>query len=86
MLDVPSEIAELQDAGDRVQKQVLRLDVAVTDADCVDVGQATEQLVHVQLDLQHRHGLLDPGIVSSSTVNGLGDILEHEVQENLILL
>lgn len=64
----------------------MRLDVTVTDADCVDVGQASEQLVYVQLDLQHGHRLLDPGIVSRSTVDGLGDILEHEVEENFILL
>lgn len=86
MLNVPSEIAKLQDTGDRVQEQVLRLDVAMTNADCVDIGQASEQLVHVQLDLQHGHRLLDPGVVSRCTVDSLGDILKHEVKENFILL
>lgn len=45
----PAEVAELEHGGLGVQQQVLGLDVPVADPKRVDVGQAPEQLVHVQL-------------------------------------
>jgi hypothetical protein len=46
----------------------------------------TAHLVHVQLDLQHRHRLLQFRVVSRSAVYGLGDKFEHQVEVNFVLL
>ena len=43
-------------------------------------------LVHVQLDLQHRHGLLELRVVSRRAVHGLGHEFEHQVEVDLVLL
>ena len=54
----PAEVTELQHGCLGVQQQVLGLDVTVTDPEGVDVGQAAEELVHVQLHTRthtHRH-------------------------------
>lgn len=83
---VPSKITKLQNSGDGVQKQVLRLDVTMADAQGMNIGQASEQLVHVELDLEHRHSLLDLGVVARGTIHGFGDVLKHQVEENLFLL
>ena len=45
-----SKIAQLQHSRLGVKQQVLWLDVPVADAQRVDVGQASKQLVHVELD------------------------------------
>ncbi|KAI3487957.1 hypothetical protein L1887_48040 [Cichorium endivia] len=58
-----AKVAELEDAGRGVEQQVLRLDVAVADADGVDLG-----------------------VVARGTVDGLWDVLEDEVEEDLVLL
>lgn len=57
----PAEVAELEHSGLGVQQQVLGLDVPVADPKRVDVGQAPEQLVHVQLQPNthtHKHRLV----------------------------
>lgn len=56
---LPSEIAQLQNSSNGVQKKILWFDVAMAYAEGMDVGQTSEELVHVQLDLEHGHGLLD---------------------------
>lgn len=45
----PAKVTQLEDGTFRIHKQVLRLDVSVTHALGMDVGKATEQLVHVNL-------------------------------------
>ena len=73
------KVAQLEDAGRRVEEEVLRLDVAVADPDRVDVGEGTEELVHVELDVVHRHRLLELGVVTRRAVDGFGDVFEDEV-------
>lgn len=58
----------------------------MTDADRVDVGERTEELVHVELDVMHWHRLLELGVVTGGAVDSLGHELEHKVEVNLILL
>lgn len=53
-----SEIAQLENARGRVEKQVLRLYVSVADTLRVDVGEGAEKLVDVQLDLEDGHRAL----------------------------
>lgn len=49
-----AKVAQLEDAGARVEKEVLGLDVTVADTERVDVGEGAEELVHVQLDGKER--------------------------------
>lgn len=81
-----AKIAELEDARGRVEKEVLRLDIAVANADGVDVHERAEELVHVELDLEHWHGLLELSIVPAGTIHGLGDVFEHEIEVHFIFL
>ena len=81
-----SEITELEDAAVGVEKEVLRLDVSVTDALRVDVGQGSEKLVNVKLDLKDGHGGLHLVEKSRSSVNGLGHEFLDKVKVNLIFL
>lgn len=63
----PAEVAELEHGGLGVQQQVLGLDVPVADPKRVDVGQAPEQLVHVQLHPNtHTHTNTDWSLRSTS--------------------
>ena len=52
----------------------------------VDVGERAEKLVDVELDLKDRHDRLHLVEIARSTIDGLGNKLEHEVQVNLVLL
>ena len=52
----------------------------------MDVGQRAEQLVDVELHLQHGHRGLELVEVAGRPVNGLWDILEHQVEIHLIFL
>jgi len=58
----------------------------MADSERMDIGQTSEQLIHVQLDLEHGHCLLDLGVVARCTIDRLWDIFEHEIEENFILL
>jgi len=64
------EIAEFQNTGVLIKEEILRLDVSVTDALGVNVGQGAEELVDVELDFQHRHGCLHLVEVPRSPVDG----------------
>ena len=81
-----TKVAKLEDARRRVEEEVLRLDVAVADADGVDVHEGTEELVHIQLDLEHGHRLLELGIVPAGAIHGFWDIFEHKVEVHFIFL
>ena len=48
--------------------------------------RAATHLVHVQLDLQHGHGLLELGVVSRCAVHRFWDELEDEVEIDLVFL
>lgn len=58
----------------------------MANANRVDIGKGTEKLVHIQFDLEHRHGLFEFGVMATSAVDGLRDIFQHEVQVNFIFL
>ena len=81
-----TKVAELENTGRGVEQQVLGLDVAMADADGVDVRERAEELVHVELDLELGHGLLELDVVPRGAVDGLGDVLEDEVEVDLVLL
>lgn len=80
------EIAEFQNTGVLIKEEILRLDVSVTDALGVNVGQGAEELVDVKLNLQHRHGCLHLVEVSRRPVDGLRDVFEDKVEVHFIFL
>ena len=63
----------------RIEKQILRLNVSVANPLRVDVGEAPEQLVHVQLDEGRRDRLLALAVLPRNLVHRLWDELQHEV-------
>lgn len=81
-----AKVAEFEHTLGGIQQQILGLDVAMADADRVDVGQGAEELIHVQLDELWRHVLLELDVVTQGAVDGLRDILHHEVQVDLVFL
>lgn len=54
--------------------------------DGVNVHERTEELVHVKLDLQHRHRLLQLGIVATSAIDSFGNVFEHKVEVYFVFL
>jgi hypothetical protein len=52
----------------------------------MDVGQRSKELVDVQLDLEDRHRSLHLVEVSRSSVDGLWDVLEDEIEVDFIFL
>lgn len=81
-----TEIAEFENAGRWIEKQVLWLDISMTDADGMDVCKGAEKLIHVQLDLKLRHGLLGFDVVPAGSIDGLRHKLENEIQVDFVLL
>ena len=64
----------------------MRFNIAVADADGVDICKRTQELIHVELDLQHGHRLLELHVVTRSAVDSLWDVFENEVEVNLVFL
>lgn len=81
-----AKVAELQYASSGIKQEILRLDVAVADALRVNVRQGAEELVGVELHLNHGHGSLHFVEVARRAVDGLGDIFENQVEVHFILL
>lgn len=81
-----SEVTKLEHSSCRVEKQVLRLDIPVANADRMNVHQGAEELVHVQLDLQHGHGLLELCVVATCAVHGFGDVFQYKIEIHFIFL
>ncbi len=52
----------------------------------MDVCQGTEKLIHIQLDLQHWHSLLQLDVVPGRAVDGLRYVFEDKVKINFVLL
>ena len=69
-----------------VQEQILGLDVPMTDALRVDIGERAEELVYVELDFEDRHNGLHLVEVARCTVHSLRDELEHKIEVHLVLL
>lgn len=81
-----AKVTKLQYATVGIEKKVLRLDVAMADALRMDVGERSEELVDVELDLEYRHGRLHLVEKSRRSVDGLRHELLDEVQVHFILL
>lgn len=81
-----AEIAQLEDATVGVEQEILGLDVAMTDALRVDVGECSEELVNVELDLESRHDSLHLVEVTRSTIDRFRDEFLHEVEVDFIFL
>lgn len=62
------------------------LNVPVADTLRVNVGERAEELVDVQLDFEDGHNRLHLVEVARSTVHGLRNKLEHEIQVHLVFL
>lgn len=43
-------------------------------------------MIHVELDLEHWHWLLEFGVVATSAIYSFGDIFEHKVEVHFIFL
>mmetsp|Transcript_8210 Transcript_8210/g.26446 ORF Transcript_8210/g.26446 Transcript_8210/m.26446 type:complete len:496 (+) Transcript_8210:183-1670(+) len=80
------KVAQLEHVARRVDEQVLRLDVAVADAEGVDVGERAAKLVHVQLQVQQREDLLGLCVVARESVHSLGHKVHHKVEVRVICL
>lgn len=52
----------------------------------MNVGKRTEELIHVQFDLEHGHWLLQLRVVATSTIYSFGNVFEHEIEINFVLL
>ena len=76
---IPSKITELKNTSHWVDEKILRFNVAVANAERVDVGKGAEQLIHVKLDVDHWHLLALPHVVTSNFGYGVRDKLEHQV-------
>lgn len=69
----PAKVTEFENGGLRIQQQILGLDVPMTDPERVDVGQAPEQLIHVQLHRDthtHTHTAYDTRTASLVFITG----------------
>jgi hypothetical protein len=58
----------------------------MADTDRMDVGERTKELVHVQFDLEHGHGLLEFGIMATSAIDSFWNVFEDEIEVNFIFL
>eukprot|EP00754_Rhynchopus_humris_P013920 Rhum_TRINITY_DN14356_c14_g1::Rhum_TRINITY_DN14356_c14_g1_i1::g.84606::m.84606 len=83
-----AEVAQLQDTCGGVDKQVLGLDVAVTDVQvlAMDVVEGPAELVHEELDEDERHKLLVLGEVPGEAVHCVRHVLQDQVQVQLLRL
>ena len=63
----------------RVYKQVLRLDVAVTVTERVDVRERAETLIGIQFDEENGHRLLHLVVVFEDAVYRLRDVIHDDV-------
>lgn len=72
-----AKVTKLQNAGGGVEKEILGLDISVAYTDGMDVGKGAEELVHVELDLEHGHGLFEFGVVPAGAVDSFWDVFEH---------
>jgi hypothetical protein len=81
-----SEVNELKNSAGWIQKQVLGLDISVTDSLGVDVCEGAEELVDVELDLQHWHCRLHLVEVARCSVDGFRNVFKNKVQVDFVSL
>lgn len=58
----------------------------MADALGVDISKRAKELVGVQLDFENGHGSLHLVEKARGAIDGLGNIFEHQVEVNLVLL
>ena len=83
---LPAKITKLQNARGGIQEEILGLDVTMADAQVVSVHKGSEDLVHIQLDQDERHGLAIFGKVPGGPIDRLRNILQHQIEVHFILL
>jgi len=81
-----TKITKFQNTSCWVEQQILGFDISMANTNRVDIGKGTEKLVHIQLDLQHRHWLFEFGVMATSAVDSFRHIFQHEIQVNFIFL
>lgn len=64
----------------------MRFDVAMANTNRVDVSKRAEKLIHVELDLEHGHGLFKLRIVATGAVDSLGNVFKYKIEIHFILL
>lgn len=47
-----AKVAQLEYGRFRVKQQILRLDITMANAQRMDIGQASEQLIHIELHVE----------------------------------
>ena len=58
----------------------------MTDSLGVNIRKRTEKLVDVELDLEYGHGGLEFVEIARCSIDCFGDVLEHEVEVDFVLL
>lgn len=58
----------------------------MADADGVDIRKGTQELVHVQFDLEHGHGLFEFSVMTTSAVDSFWDVFQDEIKVHFVLL
>ena len=88
-----AKIAEFQDAEIWIEEQILWFDISMANAVRMNVTEGAEQLIHIQLDVEHWNSLLNKtiiknqasetyfsfGVISSDFVHVLGYQLENQI-------
>mmetsp|Transcript_7402 Transcript_7402/g.16726 ORF Transcript_7402/g.16726 Transcript_7402/m.16726 type:complete len:262 (-) Transcript_7402:188-973(-) len=75
-----SEVAKFEGVCAPIHQEVLRFDVAMTNANSMYVSAAASHLVGVQLNKYLRNGLLHFVVVLHHTVHCIGTVLHHDIQ------
>lgn len=69
-----------------IEQQILRLDIAMADAEGVDVSEGPGELVEVELDEEHRQRLLALVVRPRHAVHGFRHELQHQVKVQFVRL
>lgn len=64
----------------------MRFDVTMAYTNRVDIGKRAEELIHVELNLEHWHRLLKLCIMTAGAVDSFGNVFEYEIEIDFILL
>jgi hypothetical protein len=81
-----TEIAKFENTSLRVQEKILGLNVAVTNADRMNIGERAEELIHIKLDLKNGHGLFKLYVVSTGAIDRLRDEFKNEIEVDFVFL
>ena len=79
-----TKVTKFKNSRFRIKKKILRLDVPVTNALCMDVGKAAKHLIHVQLDKRGWDGLLAFRILPCNLVHRFWYELKNKIEVDFI--